>query len=94
LNKPEQSCEPINMENYAYGDCSFCGGEVTEQLVTVVRLDKGRVVMIESVPAGVCRQCGERYYTGAVVEAMERLMDVSSAKAVRRGSVPVMEFAA
>ncbi len=82
------------MENYAYGDCSFCGSEVTEQLVTVIRLYKGRMVMIEGVPAGVCRQCGERYYQGAVVEAMERLMDVSSPKVVRRVTVPVMEFAA
>ena len=81
------------MSDYQYGDCSFCGGEVIEQLVMVVRLYKGHVAIIENVPAGVCRQCGERYYRGAVVEEMERLMEVSPAKAVRRMSVPVMAFA-
>jgi len=80
------------MSDYKYGDCSFCGGEVTEQLVTVVRFYKGRIIIIENVPAGVCRQCGERYYRGAVVEEMERLME-SSSKATRQVMVPVMEFA-
>ncbi len=82
------------MSDYQYGDCSFCGGEVTEQLVTVVRFYKGRVVIIENVPAGVCRQCGERYYRGAVVEEMERLMEAPSAKVTRCVTVPVMQFAA
>ena len=82
------------MADYKYGDCSFCGGEVTEQLVMVVRFYKGHLIIIENVPAGVCRQCGERYYRGAVVEEMERLMEASSTKAVRQVMVPVMEFAA
>jgi|Deesub1362A_J573_1020465.scaffolds.fasta_scaffold04766_7 YgiT-type zinc finger domain-containing protein len=82
------------MADYKYGDCSFCGGEVSEKLVMVVRFYKGHLVIIENVPAGVCHQCGERYYRGAVVEEMERLMEASSTKAVRQVMVPVVKFAA
>lgn len=45
--------------------CEYCNGEVQAKKVTVHYCHKGRLVIIESVPAGVCRRCGERYY-GAV----------------------------
>ncbi len=80
------------MDEYQYADCSFCGGPVQEELVTVVRLHKGRIIVIEDVPAGVCQQCGERYYRGPVVEDIEQLMNEPCPSA-REVTVPVMKFA-
>lgn len=81
------------MDEYHYADCSFCNGPVQEERVTVVRLHKGRLIIIEDVPAGVCRQCGERYYRGPIVEEMERLMNEPAPPVLREVRVPVMRFA-
>ncbi len=45
-----------------YGECSYCSGQVTERQIDLVRQWKGQFVLIENVPAGVCNQCGERYF--------------------------------
>lgn len=81
------------MNDYQYADCSFCGGSVEEQQVTVVRMNQGRLVILEDVPAGVCRQCRERYYRGFVVEEMERLLNEPSPSVKREIKVPVLQFA-
>lgn len=59
---------------HEYANCSFCGGYIEEKCITVDCHTKNGVVFIEGVPAGVCRQCGERYYTAEVVKAMEKLI--------------------
>jgi YgiT-type zinc finger domain-containing protein len=82
------------MSEYEYADCSFCGGLVTEERVTVVRVVERRPVILEDVPAGVCHQCGERYFRGPVVEAMEQLLSAPSPTAARQMMVPVLQFAA
>mgnify|MGYP001035183242 CR=1 FL=1 len=81
------------MSKYEYADCSFCGGPVVEEWVTVIRTLEQQPVILEDVPAGVCRQCGERYFRGAVVEAMERLLSQPTPSNTRRVSVPVLQFA-
>lgn len=43
--------------------CRFCGGELEERQVTRFQQVEGHWVLIENVPALVCRQCGETYYT-------------------------------
>jgi YgiT-type zinc finger domain-containing protein len=42
-----------------YGDCSFCGGEVKEELVELDYRYKGKLYVFRNVPVGVCQQCGE-----------------------------------
>jgi YgiT-type zinc finger domain-containing protein len=82
------------MSEYQYADCSFCGGPVVEERVTVIRFIMQRPIILEDVPAGVCQQCGERYFRGAVVEAMERLLDEPAPSNARQIAVPVLEFVA
>jgi YgiT-type zinc finger domain-containing protein len=65
---------------------------VVEERVTIVRFIEERPVIVEDVPAGVCRQCGERYFRGAVVEAMERQLNEPAPSNARRIAVPVLEF--
>lgn len=43
--------------------CLYCGGQLEPQLVTRLQVYQGRWVVIENVPALVCQQCGERFYT-------------------------------
>ena len=44
--------------------CEYCGGKIVEKRVTLHRRVKTRYVIIEDVPAGVCVECGTRYYLG------------------------------
>ncbi|TDA69680.1 MAG: YgiT-type zinc finger protein [Clostridia bacterium] len=44
-----------------------------EKLARVDYRTGDRLIILEGVPAGVCRQCGEHYYTAAVAKKMEKL---------------------
>jgi YgiT-type zinc finger domain-containing protein len=54
-----------------FGDCTFCGGEVEEQRIEYDYRRQGRLLIISNVPAGVCRQCGEKYFTPDVLKKMD-----------------------
>ncbi len=73
-----------------YGDCYYCGGEVLEREVDLDFRWGGRLFIIERVPVGVCQQCGERFFTAAVSEELDRL--VKSARIDRTVEVPVKIF--
>lgn len=75
---------------HKYANCSFCGGVVEEKLVNVDYRTKTGLVIIENVPAGVCRQCGEQYYTAEVAKTMERL--ATETPVSRMTTVPVCNF--
>jgi len=51
--------------------CEYCGGSIVEKRVTLHRKVKGRYLIIENVPAGVCTQCGTRYYAANVLKMIE-----------------------
>lgn len=71
--------------------CVFCGGEIQEKVVTVVKEYRGEIFIVENVPAGVCRQCGEREYTAKVASKLEEIF--KEHKAIQRERlVPVANF--
>ncbi len=43
--------------------CMYCRGMLERRLVTRAQEHEGRWIVIENLPALVCQQCGERYYT-------------------------------
>ena len=57
-----------------YHKCHFCGGEVVEKRIMVdYRWGKELIALIENVPTGVCKICGEQYLKAEIVKEMERL---------------------
>jgi len=54
--------------------CAFCRGELEETRITYTTEYKGRVVVVENVPARVCRQCGETVLRPEVVEKLQRVV--------------------
>ena len=76
-----------------YGDCSFCGGAVREKHVEVDYRWKGKIYIFRDVPAGVCAQCGERYYTASVAKAMERCV-LKKTRPPQTLEVSIFSFAA
>ena len=73
------------------GTCYFCRGTIERRNVDVDFRWGKKLKMIRSVPASVCRQCGERYFDADVYKAMERLAR-SRRKPSTRVAIDVLEF--
>ncbi|MFP3975776.1 MAG: type II toxin-antitoxin system MqsA family antitoxin [Dehalococcoidia bacterium] len=73
-----------------YGDCYFCGGEVVEKVIELEFRWKEQLYILEGVPAGICQQCGEKYFTAEVSEAIDRA--VKSGEVKKTVNVPVKEL--
>lgn len=72
-----------------YDDCRYCGGEVEERIERLDYRYHGQLFLVENVPVGVCKQCGEKYLKAEVAKQVEAA--VSSAKApVTTVAVPVV----
>ena len=54
--------------------CSLCGGEMEEKEVEVIKKAGEKVVVVKDVPAWVCKQCGERYYSIDTVEGIKAIV--------------------
>jgi YgiT-type zinc finger domain-containing protein len=72
-------------------ECYFCKGKVIPQKVKVDFRWGEKLKVIEDVPAGVCQQCGEKYFQSAVYKEMEKLA-ASRAKPAGRVTVDVVRF--
>lgn len=56
------------------GTCYFCARGVLEEKQVTVDFRWGKqLTIIENVPAKVCNECGERYYSALVVRQMEQI---------------------
>jgi YgiT-type zinc finger domain-containing protein len=72
-------------------ECYFCKGKVVQEKVIVDFRWGRKLKVIDDVPAGVCQQCGEKYFQAAVYKTMEKLA-ASRAKPAARVTVEVMHF--
>ena len=72
--------------------CPVCRGSLEERLITYVQEYKGRVIIIENVPAQVCGQCGEKLLRPDTVEQIQKLVWESPAP-TRKTEVPVYDLA-
>jgi YgiT-type zinc finger domain-containing protein len=78
------------LEKEIYGDCHYCGGEINEQRISVDFWWERKLFLLEDVPAGVCKQCGEKYFTAKVSKTMDEL--VKSKTVERVLEIPVKRF--
>ena len=53
--------------------CAICGGKVEEREVSEGVRVGNDFVIIENVRAGVCVECGERYYPPGVVDRLRNI---------------------
>jgi YgiT-type zinc finger domain-containing protein len=56
-----------------YADCSYCGGNVTEQIIDYDYRRSKHLMVVSNVPAGVCVQCGEKYFKPDTLKRMDSL---------------------
>jgi len=72
--------------------CPLCGGELEEKTVTHPQEYKGRIIILENVPAEVCLQCGEVLLRPDVLERVQAVV-WSEAAPRRTAQVPVYDLA-
>jgi YgiT-type zinc finger domain-containing protein len=77
--------------NHQYGDCTYCGGEVTERRISKPCFwGDALIALVADVPTGVCDQCGERYYRAEVLRDVERILKAGADAQVVE--VPLLRF--
>ena len=54
--------------------CSFCKGKLREGKTEFMAHAGGEVIVIKDVPAYVCEQCGESYYTTGTSRKIDGVM--------------------
>ena len=55
--------------------CHVCGGEAAkDELVSEVFTVEGRRVLVERIPAQVCRRCGEATFSRQTTERVRQLV--------------------
>ena len=90
-----------NNKAYDYGRCHVCGEQMQEKRInqdfrgSSPRVSKGvsQLVVIESVPAGVCPQCGEKIVAADVGRQLATLIGNLRRAPKRTISVPVIRYA-
>ncbi len=75
--------------------CAFCGGRVEPKITRVIEevgseIDN-EIIIIEHVPADVCKQCGEKEFTPEVARHLERIRTERLGVVAER-TIPVAEY--
>ena len=79
---------------YTYGKCHICGEQMEERRIKRDFWIKGKLVVIEDVPTGVCPQCGEKVVKANVGRQIATLTgNVRHWRKMRTMNVPVIRFA-
>jgi YgiT-type zinc finger domain-containing protein len=55
--------------------CGICKAEMEETTVTYTEDIEQGVIVIRHVPAHVCTECGNTWYSGAVAAQLETMID-------------------
>jgi YgiT-type zinc finger domain-containing protein len=81
--------------NYNYGECEICNTPIQEKLTKQDFWIRGKLIVVEDVPAGVCPKCGEKVVRADVGRWILRLIESSEriSKAPKI-SVPKIKFIA
>lgn len=78
---------------YNYGKCHVCGEQMEEKKINQDFWLKGKLIVIESVPAGVCPQCGEKVVRADVGRQLASLIQNRSRLPKQKTiSVPVVRY--
>ncbi len=63
--------------------CAICNGKTEHKVVDIPTELEDKFLIIKGVPADVCTQCGEIYYTIDVARELEKIEDKVSEKSIK-----------
>lgn len=70
--------------------CSVCHSETAHKNITYTQWYQGELVLVENVPADVCSNCGEEYFSPEVVDKIQKVIKLHHSS--RTIAVPVFEL--
>lgn len=71
--------------------CEYCDGKMAEKKVDLPKKVGGAYFLFKSVPAGVCLECGVKYFSANTLKIIEqKAKDKKDVKKVLQ--VPVLSF--
>jgi YgiT-type zinc finger domain-containing protein len=71
--------------------CGICKAEMEETKVTYTEDVEQGVIVIRHVPAQVCTECGNTWYSGTTAAQLEKMIDIFESSA--GSEVSVINFA-
>lgn len=71
--------------------CSVCRTKTLSKTITYTQWYKGKLIAVENVPAEVCSNCGEEYFSPDVADKVQNVIE--SHNILRKMSVPVYHLA-
>ncbi len=78
---------------YNYGECEICNVKLVGKRIKQDFWIRGKLVVIDNVPAGVCPRCGAKVVRSQVGKRIAKILESprkwSKARAIH---VPVVEF--
>ncbi|MDP3296575.1 MAG: YgiT-type zinc finger protein [Thermodesulfovibrionia bacterium] len=78
---------------YNYGECEICGTQMQEKLIKQDFWLRGKLVIVEGIPAGVCPRCREKVVKADVGRLILKLIENSKRIAKSpKISVPAVKF--
>ncbi len=63
--------------------CAICGGKTEHKIVDIPTELKDKFLIVTGVPADVCTQCGEIYYSIDVARELEKIEDKVSEHSIK-----------
>ena len=80
-----------NPHHATFDRCALCNGKLEESTTEFMARAGGEVVIINNVPAYVCEQCGESYYTAEISRKIDAVMREAHQKKLCVRPVPAGE---
>jgi len=79
---------------YDYGKCHVCGGKMEAKAIRQDCWIKGKLIVVEKIPAGVCSRCGEKIVRADIGRKLAEVVTRKKGlKKVRTMTVPVVRLA-
>lgn len=79
---------------YNYGECEICDTKLVEKQIKQDFWIRGKLVVIDHVPAGVCPQCGAKVVRADVGRRISKLLeDREKWSKAQVMEVPVVNYA-
>ena len=71
--------------------CYFCKGEIIKKKVQHIHTWGDKMILFKAIPAEVCKQCGETYFTPEVIEMVDKVT-AGKYEAKKNIKLPVVTF--
>ena len=70
--------------------CSVCHGKTTQKYITYTQWYRGELVAVENVPAEVCENCNEEYFSPETVDKLQ--IAIERHRSYKTMQVPVFQL--